>query len=324
MKQAILVAVTYKIVFITSIKGKKMSNKKKVAFAAMMLGLISMAGNASATEGGGGIYPNGNESAVVGAMPPPGFYMLAYVGNYTANNFRDNSGNKYGFTFNLRVTSVAPRAIWVTDQTLLGGQLAFHTIVPLLTTSTLHTGIKATSDSASGLGDITIGAGLGYHASDKFHYTFGVDINAPTGSYDKNKVANLGRNYWNLEPVVALTYVQPEGINANLKAMYDFNRTNGATSYKSGQELHADYDLGWGFGNGLVAGVGGYFYQQTTDDVNNGATVANNRGKAMAIGPSITFNNGKGLLISAKIQRESSVVNRPQGQAFKLKATIPF
>jgi len=298
-----------------------MFTKKNIAFAAIMLGLLGMAEQASATEGGGGIYPNGNENFMVGALPPPGFYALVYAGNYNASSLRDNSGNQVPFNFNLRVTSLVPRAILVTEQTLLGGQLAFHAIAPILNMSVAA---GPASQAKTGLGDISIGAGLGYHASDKFHYTFGLDVNAPTGSYDKNNLANLGRNYWNMEPVVALTYVQAEGINADLKVMYDFNKRNSATNYKSGQELHADYAIGWGFGNGFTAGAGGYFYEQTTDDDIGGATVANNRGKAFAIGPSIKFDNGKGWFITAKYQRESSVRNRPQGDEFKLKMTIPF
>jgi hypothetical protein len=296
-------------------------SKEKIVFAAMVLGLMGIAGSASATEGGGGVYPNGNEGYMVGAMPPPGLYAMAYAGSYSADSLRDNSGNKFGPpNFNVRVNFLAPRAILVTGQTVLGGQLAFHAIAPLLDVSVT----AGPSQSRSGLGDITVGVGLGYHASDKLHYTFGLDVNAPTGAYNKTDLANLGRNYWNYEPVAAFTYVQPEGLNADLKVMYDFNRRNGATDYKSGDELHADYDLGWGFGNGFVAGVGGYFYQQTSDDDIGGAAVANNRGKALAIGPSIKYDNGKGWFITAKYQMESSVSNRPQGNEFKLKTTIPF
>ena len=37
---------------------------------------------------------------------------------------------------------------------------------------------------SSGLGDIAVGAALGYHASPALHYLFGVDVYAPTGNYD--------------------------------------------------------------------------------------------------------------------------------------------
>ena len=61
-----------------------------------------------------------------------------------------------------------------------------------------------------------------------------------------------------IEPVLAVSYVDPNGLNIDAKTMYDFNLRNKATDYRSGQELHVDYAVGWGLGNGWVLGVGGY------------------------------------------------------------------
>lgn len=63
-----------------------------------------------------------------------------------------------------------------------------------------------------------------------------------------------------------------------MKMMYDYNFRNQDADYKSGQELHAGYALGWGQGNGFVAGVRGYVYRQVTDDKSEGRTVTGNRG----------------------------------------------
>ena len=48
--------------------------------------------------------------------------------------------------------------------------------------------------------------------------------------------------------------------------MWTFNQRNHATDYRSGQEFIVDYSAGWGFGNGLTVGAGGYVYRQMTDD----------------------------------------------------------
>lgn len=37
----------------------------------------------------------------------------------------------------------------------------------------------------------------------------------------------------------------PDGLNLDLKLVYDFNRRNPSTDYRSGQEAHADYAVGW-------------------------------------------------------------------------------
>lgn len=294
-------------------------NRNIVSIASLALLMAST--SAMATEGGGGVYPNGVENYMVGALPPPGVYYLVYGSRYDANTLRDNSGNKVPIDFKVEATALAPRIVWVTQQKVLGGQLAFHAIAPLVN---LKVSVPGTSGSDSGLGDITVGAGLGYHLSPNLHYVVAVDVNAPTGSYDKNAVANLGRNYWNIEPLFAINYMQASGFNGDLKFMYDFNRINKDTSYRSGQELHVDFAAGWGLGNGWTVGVGGYVYQQTTDDKASGVDVANNRGRAMALGPSIKYDSGQGWFLTAKYEQEFSVRNRAEGGGVKIKAILPF
>ena len=106
--------------------------------------------------------------------------------------------------------------------------------------------------------------------------------------------------------------------------MWTFNQRNHATDYRSGQEFIVDYSAGWGFGNGLTVGAGGYVYRQMTDDSQAGQTIAGNRGRAFAIGPSIKYDSGKGWFVTAKYQMETDVRNRPEGAAFWLKAVFPL
>lgn len=299
---------------------KTCNNLKSTTLAAVIV-LATLGDFAQATEGGGGVYPNGNENYLAGALPPPGTYFLTYASHYEASTLRDNNGDKIPLNFIVQADALALRVVHVTRQQILGGQLLFHAVAPLVD---LRVKVGTADGSTSGLADMVFGTGLGYHASDKLHYVWAVDVSAPTGSYDSNKVANLGRNYWNIEPVFALTYVQPNGFNADVKVMYDFNGVNNATNYRSGQELHADYSAGWALGNGWTVGVGGFVYQQMTDDQQNGVTVAGHKGRAYAIGPSIKYDSGKGWFFTAKFEQERGVINRAEGSTFRIKALLPF
>ena len=121
------------------------------------------------------------------------------------------------------------------------------------------------SGSKEGLGDIIIDPFiLSWHGRN-WHAATGIDIYCPTGSYDRDRVANIGRNYWTFEPIVSGTYVTDSGFEVSAKFMYDFNTENTETDYHSGQEFHVDYTVGQRIGL-LNVGVGGYYYQQTTDD----------------------------------------------------------
>ncbi|TKC92271.1 hypothetical protein FAZ69_00835 [Trinickia terrae] len=296
---------------------------EKTPCALLMTGLvaISMAISAHATEGGGSMYPNGIESFNLAAVPPvPGTYLLLYGVHDEADRLMDNNGDRVPVDFSLRATAIIPRFVEVTPWHLLGGQPVFHVIAPLVD---LDVRLNGKSDSRQGLGDMVLGGGLAYHLSQNLQSVIALDVFAPTGQYDKNRLANIGRHYWSAEPVLGVSYLQRWGINADLKVMYDFNGLNDATDYRSGQELHADFDLGWGFNNGWKVGVGGYVYQQTTADRQYGNTVPDSRGRAMALGPTVIFDAGK-WFVSVKYQKEFGVRNRPEGDGLIVKAAFPL
>lgn len=295
----------------------------KPAFAAAVLTLCALAGTASATEGGGSIYPVGVENYMCCALPPPGVYGVLYGERYHADKSVDDDGHRATPDgFYVTAWALSPRLIWVSPMTVAGASFALHAIVPLVDLK-VHVAPGA-EQSKSGIGDIDFGPALGWHLSSSVHTLLAVDVLAPTGGYGKGDLANIGRHYWALQPVAGLSVIDPDGLNADAKAMWTFNFRNSATGYTSGQELIVDYALGWGFGHGLVAGVGGYLYQQVTADKQEGATIAANKGRALAIGPSVKFDSGKGWFVTAKYEVEGDVRNRAEGGAFWVKAVVPF
>ncbi|PRA44052.1 MULTISPECIES: transporter [Pseudomonas] len=290
--------------------------------AVALIGLgASLPGVSQATEGGGTSYPLGAENYMSGAMPPPGVYGQLFVNHYEADNLRGNDGDKLPVDFRVRANAITPRLIWVSDYSLFGASVALHAIVPLVD---LKVELNGQSQSKQGLGDIIFGPALGFHHSEKFHSTLALDMIAPSGRYDRDDLANTGRNYWVIEPVYAMSYIDPNGLNLDAKLMYDFNRENPATDYRSGQEFHVDYALGWGLGNGWVLGIGGYYYRQTTDDRQDGERIADNKGRALAIGPSVKYSGTNGWFVTAKWEQETQVRNRAQGDAYWVKLTVPF
>ncbi|MBC8948092.1 MULTISPECIES: SphA family protein [Xenorhabdus] len=301
-----------------------MTSKFRRLFYAAVLslpGFLAMVSHsAMATEGGVGAYPDGLDNYLSGALPLTGIHALFYGGNIHYTKLRGNHGDLIlvpGFKVNVNV--LAPRLVWVTEKQVFGGQLAYHAIVPLLDVTADAAGKY---DNSKGIGDITFGPALGYHPAPDLAYVIGLNINAPTGHYDRNDLSSLGKNYWTAQPVWAISYFPVSGINADLKVMYDVNFRNKDTKTTSGQALHADYALGWGFGNGLVVGVGGYAFQQATHD--SGPNSAQGKARAVGFGPSIRYANDKGWLVTLKWQKDFVVSNRPSGAQIFLKTAIPF
>jgi hypothetical protein len=90
-------------------------------------------------------------------------------------------------------------------------------------------------------------------------------IYAPTGDFEKGRLANTGKNFWTFEPTLGLVYVgRKNGCEATLYAGADFNTENEATDYRSGTQLHLDgtlaqhLPLAGGIGG---VGVSGYWYE---------------------------------------------------------------
>ncbi|MDP3520361.1 MAG: transporter [Hydrogenophaga sp.] len=287
-----------------------------------VVGLLAAAGAVHATEGGGSSYAHGTENFMVGAVPPQGLYGMVFATHYSADRMNDANGNSLGIPgFKVTANAVVPRLVWVPGVKLLGGDLVTHAVAPLVN---LTVSAMGASQSKSGLGDVTAGAGIGFHHSPKLHSALAVDLVLPTGRYDKNDMANIGRNHLTVEPVYALTYVDPQGFNGDLRIGYLLNQRNKDTDYTSGNEFHFDYAAGWGLGNGWTIGIGGYVRQQVGLDKQAGVKLANSKTSGIAIGPNIKYDSGKGWFVTAKWQFESKVKNGTEGNALWLKAVFPL
>lgn len=302
-------------------------------FVVLLLAGLTVAGNdALATEGGGGAYPNGAEDFLSGAVPPPGTYFINYFDYYSADKFADNNGDSMIPGFKLNVTADVLRFIHVTNKQVLGGFWGVHVFVPLMNVD-VETNTPLGNDSKAGLGDIIVDPFILSWHSKNWHVATGVDIYIPTGSYDKDELANLGRNYWTFEPILAGTYITDNGFEASAKLMYDFNTKNkdaslltppGTTEYLSGQEFHMDYTLAKKFSSlNLSLGLTGYYYQQVTEDEANGTELNDSKGRVLAVGPGVKYDY-KNMTMSLKYQIETAAKNRPEGDNLWFKFIYAF
>ena len=284
--------------------------------------LLTAATVSFATEGGGSTYPVGAENHLAGAAPPPGVYVLEYVNVYSADRVNDGQGQAVPIPgFKVNAVAAATRIAWVTNTPVMGGQLVAHAILPLVKVKVSAAG---RSSSSSGLGDVSLGAGVVWHHSPQLHSVAALDIVLPVGQYDAARPVNVGRNYASIQPAYLVSWIDPNGLNADAKIGLNLNRTNNDTGYRSGNELNIDYALGWGLGNGWVVGVGGNIYQQLSDDKRHGQSVPGAKGRAYSAGPNLKYDSGKGWFITAKLAKEFSVRSRSEGTQFWIKTTIPF
>lgn len=211
-----------------------------------------------------------------------------------------------------------PRLVWMTEQQLLGGQLGFYAAQPLVD---LRLKMAGQRDHNSGLGDLIFAPMLGWHQGNH-HWVAAVETIFPTGDYDQNDLANLGKNYYTFRPILAYTFSQPQGWDISTKMSYSFNTENKDTNYHSGEYFAADYSVGYKLNPNLTLAVQGYAFKQTQSDQVEDIDIGF-RGQALAYGPGIHYQKD-GWALEAKYLKETEVENRPKGDATWLKFVWSF
>jgi hypothetical protein len=308
----------------------------KIAWAALALTLLLR--SAGATELGGSSYPVGVELGY-GDMLPPGFYNLGYYSHADASSIRGESGQDLGWAkFHVRSDTLSYRAQYVWPTTLAGAGVESAMVLPFPAIDLqrqIAPALPDASGSRTGLADpLVIPARLAWKG-ETVNQSAVLEIIVPLGAYDVGAKVNTGRNYWQFAPAYALTWrPRPEAALA-AKLRYGFNTTNGATQYASGDELTLEYSAGWRFTPAVTLGIQGYFFRQTTDDRLNGeptsaangklvGTGIGNRGSVNAVGPFLGWRFSPQFALTAKLQQDYDVKNRPDFTRFWLQALLPF
>ncbi len=309
--------------------------------AAVALGTPALAG----LPGAGQHYPNGSSDIMGGVLPPPGFYWVNYLAYIGKDKLADNNGDKAVLgpgTSDLEVGVFVevPRFVYMSSIKILGATWGGQIFFPMYLADAKLKGGATTiyDDDSGGLGDIIFSPlVLAWHLSPNLHMGAAVDIWAPTGNYNRSELSRqiLNKNSWTFEPVFAVSYWVPGGIDLSAKFMYDFNTTNddylppGASApvdMKAGQEFHVDYAVSYALGKeDLRLGLSGYYFQQITEDQIDGSDVPDTKSRIAAIGPILKWWPGMGKVsLTAKYLKEFGARNTPQGESFWVNSTYAF
>ena len=316
--------------------------KSMILFA--IVGLVIMLPlSTHAEEGGSGHYAPGANSSFIDTLPgKPGLAIANFF------NFYDGSasvGRQLPFgglvTAGLDATAYSDTvvALYQTPLKLLGGYYAVGVAIPYVwvkvkgqVTGPLGNTITV-SDKANGIGDITLYPFmLGWtDLNGDLKYDVRLGIYAPTGDYDKGKLANLGKNYWTFEPAVSLSYISSKiGLELSAFAGMDFNTKNHKTDYRSGIQLHLDLTAAEHlplFGGIIGIGANFFYYQQISGDSGSGASLGDLKGRTLGIGPVLSYATKiwkKDLVAEVKWLPEIHVKNRLKGDYVWFKLGMVF
>ncbi len=279
----------------------------------------ALSANASASwavEGGLGAYLLGSRTTFAGIVPGPGSYLgLDIVTSSGSVDGLSLGGLPIRADTDLDLTFAKLSYTYVFDASLWGGMPALNLNIPFVLDANLtFTGVTPPivgvpiSDNTSGVGDITITPMVGWH-SGMFHYSAGLSIFAPTGSYSTASIdvpartinaLNTGKNIWSFQPVFAATHMNPQtGLEFSGAASLLFSTRNKATDYQNAPALNLEATVMQHLPSGWAFGAVGYAYQQLDDDSGSGAAAtraalgaSSLKARVFGAGPIISFSGG--------------------------------
>ena len=296
-----------------------------------------------AEEGGSGHYAPGGAASFIDTLPGKPGLAVANFFNYYEGDASASKQLPYGglIATGLYATAYSDTIVvlYQTPLKLLGGYYAVGAGIPFvwLRVKGEVTGPLGNTftkrDSANGIGDIMLYPFMlgwtGLNGDLKCDTRLG--IYAPTGDYEKGKLANVGKNYWTFEPALSLSYISSKiGLELTGFAGMDFNTENHKTDYQTGTQFHLDLTAAEHlplFGGVIGVGANFFYYQQVTGDSGSGATLGDVKGRTVGVGPVLSYITkiwGKDLVAEVKWLPEIDVKNRLEGDYIWFKLGMLF
>lgn len=260
----------------------------------------------------------GAEGLMVGALPPPGQYLENYSMYYRAEeslNFVSGSETIKG-----RVFADLVHFVNVTDLEILGGIWAQQLSLAFLHNESVYNNVRSKD---TGLGNVVVDPILvGWHCAP-FHWLAGVDTSIPyyNNTYTSSFI-DMSQNCWTFEPFVGVTYLNEDGQELSTKLMYDFHTRYMDMDYTPGQMVLSDFVAAQHFGP-WAAGIGGYWYSQTTAARMDGWSYDYDFARQVALGPQVSYEYCA-MNFSLAWDHELNDRNRMQGDRVWLKVMIPL
>ncbi len=284
----------------------------------------------------GGHYTSGVNLLERGSIPPPGFYTKHSLLHYTATTLNDRDGNelkiptrggvKKTTPFKVDSTVLVNRLLYVTDKTFLGANYAMHAIIPLSYPKV--TSPKGQRQEHGGLGDIALEPLLLAWHTDSLDAAYGVAVYLPTGEWDEDNVANIGKNFYTLMQTLGATWSLDDAKTLKFggKMRYEVHFRHLSQDVTQGDNLTMELGLSKAILPTVQLGIVGFGQWQVTNDRGHDVTWDKSvRDRVYGIGPEVvwTIPAAKANLVFNYTQ-EFGAVDRSQGQFFGVTAALAF
>lgn len=276
---------------------------------------------ARADEGGASFWIPGSIASFAAVPGDPGFgldidFYFYSGGASTGTTFLRGNRLVGGLSTSEPTLYLTPGYTFA--QPVLNGQLSLSAGFTVADVATWAWGFVAdngTYDNAVGLGDLAPLASLAWQLGRHNVMTY-ITANVPIGSYNPNRLSNIGLGHWAIDAGAAYSYVSPAGLEFSVTMGVTENFTNPSTQYRTGIDGHLDAGMSYALSKAFYVGAVGYLYDQLTPDSGPGATLGAFEARVAALGPQADYSFSFGKVdvdLNLRAYKEFAAMNRLEG-----------
>lgn len=268
-------------------------------FLAAILPIVALAplNLATADQGGVAFWQSGQYASEAAVPASPGWSLSSGVYGYggkadASKAFMIGNSVVLGTKSHSAIFSLQPS--YTPATTVLGGTVSLglgfgggynRVSSSAVVASAEGGGVAHRSGSIWGASDLAPLASLswGHGANNWMTYVTG---NIPVGSYNSQRIANIGIGHGAVDAGAAYTYQDAKsGLEFSAVGGLTYNLENFSTNYRNGIDSHLDYAASKSLSANTQLGIVGYLYYQLTGDSGSGAKLGPFESKVAAIGP---------------------------------------
>jgi len=316
------------------------TNGVRAALSIAVVGLLAFGTDARADEGGSSFWLPGQMGSFAAVPSETGWSLpLLYV--HTSSSADVNKtfqiGGRLALGLDAKADLLMAVPTYVFTTPVAGGQAAVSLTglvgdVRVDTYATLtgprgNSFSRGNSDSRTGFGDLYPMASLKWNDGVHNFMTYTM-AGVPVGSYDADRLANLGLNHWALDVGGGYTYLDAAaGHEFSAVLGFTYNWQNPDTQYQSGTSGHLDLAASQFVSEQWHVGLVGYWYKQVTADSGAGAVLGDFKSQVGGIGPQAGYFfkvAGREWYLNLKGFYEFDAKYRPEGWNLWVTLGIPL
>jgi hypothetical protein len=290
---------------------------------------------ALADEGGVSFWLPGQNGSFAAVAPEPGWSLPLVFYNYGGSAARGvtlQRGDLVSSGLNTSFDGLFIAPTYTLDTKFLGARPSFSlAFAPSYNASTANVGLgrlsASRSDSLFGGSDLYPTAQLYWNIGVNNFMTY-VSGDIPVGSYDPNRLSNIGIGHGAIDEGGAYTYLNTKtGTEASATLGFTENFRNASTDYTNGTDAHLDLGVAQFLSEHFFIGVVGYYYQQLTADTGQLGLLGPNESRTRGVGPQIGYNftlGGVSIYTNLRGYTEFGAYRRVQGHAIYATVNIPL